>query len=89
MTIQEYIDKVNTRYKQGNTTEHSFRGDLQNLLEILLPDINVANEPQRIKCGAPDYILSRKEIRIGCIEAKYLGSKYRLYTKLSENNSCP
>ena len=73
MTIQEYIDKVNTRYKQGNTTEHSFRGDLQTLLETFLPDIHVTNEPQRIKCGAPDYILSRKEIPIGYIEAKDLG----------------
>lgn len=74
MTIQEYIDKVNTRYKQGNSTEHTFRGDLQTLLETLLPEINVTNEPQRIKCGAPDYILSRKEIPIGYIEAKDLGA---------------
>lgn len=74
MTIQEYIDKVNTRYKQGNSTEHTYRGDLQTLLETLLPDIHVTNEPQRIKCGAPDYILSRKEIPIGYIEAKDLGA---------------
>jgi hypothetical protein len=56
MNIQDYIDKINTRYQTGITTEHSFRGDLQNLLEQLLPGIIVTNEPTRIKCGAPDYI---------------------------------
>lgn len=74
MTVQEYINKVNDRYKQGNSTEHTYRGDLQNLLETILTDTQVTNEPQRIKCGAPDYILSRKEIPIGYIEAKDLGA---------------
>lgn len=54
MTIQEYIDKLNTRYKSGITTEHSYRGDLQNLLESIIPDTLITNEPTRIKCGAPD-----------------------------------
>lgn len=31
MTIQQYIDSVNQRFKQGNATEHRFRGDLQQL----------------------------------------------------------
>lgn len=70
MTIQEYIDKLNDRYKQGNSTEHSFRVDLQNLLESLVKDAQVTNEPKRIECGAPDYIITKKEIPIGYIEAK-------------------
>ncbi len=74
MKVSEYIDKVNTRYKSGITTEHSFRGDLQNLLETLLPNILVTNEPTRIKCGAPDYILTSKDIPVGYIEAKDLGA---------------
>ncbi|NTW69391.1 MAG: DNA methyltransferase [Chlorobiaceae bacterium] len=73
MTIQEYIDTINKRYKAGNATEHSYRGDLQNLLKSLLPQIDVTNEPQRIACGAPDYILTRKEIPVGYIEAKDIG----------------
>lgn len=28
MNIQEYIKKVGDRYKLGNATEHSYRGDL-------------------------------------------------------------
>ena len=74
MTIQTYIDKLNTRYKTGITTEHSFRGDLQNLLEYLLPNILITNEPTHIKCGAPDYILTKKDIPVGYIEAKDLGA---------------
>lgn len=74
MELPDYIEKLNTRYKSGITTEHSFRGDLQNLLESWLPDVLVTNEPTRIKCGAPDYILTRKDIPLGYIEAKDLGA---------------
>ena len=38
MTIEQYIDRINQRYKQGNATEHTFRGDLGNLLEALVPE---------------------------------------------------
>jgi hypothetical protein len=39
--IQHYLDKISQRYSSGKATEHSYRGDLQNLLENLLPDIAV------------------------------------------------
>jgi len=73
MTIQEYIDKVNKRYKTGISTEHSYRGDLLNLLESLTPNVNITNEPSRIACGAPDYIITKGKIPIGIIEAKDIG----------------
>jgi hypothetical protein len=73
MTIQEYINIVNQRFQAGNATEHSYRGDLQQTLKALLPDVDITNEPKRIDCGAPDYILSRKEIPVGYIEAKDVG----------------
>jgi len=75
MTIQEYIDSINKRYKLGNATEHTFRGDLQQLIESLVPAIRATNEPKRQTCGAPDYILTKKEIPIGFIEAKDIGDK--------------
>ena len=75
MTIQQYIDNLNQRYKLGNATEHTFRGDLQQLIEALIPDIQATNEPKRQSCGAPDYILTKKEIPIGFIEAKDIGDK--------------
>ena len=75
MTIDQYIDRINQRYKQGNATEHTFRGDLGNLLEALVPEISSTNEPKRQNCGAPDYIISKGEIPVGFIEAKDIGDK--------------
>ena len=73
MTLSQYIEKINTLYKTGNAREHSYRGDLQNLLMAILPDVLVTNEPARVACGAPDYVLTRKDIPIGYIEAKDIG----------------
>ena len=36
MTTDQYIDHINKRYKAGNATEHTFRGDLQQLIESLV-----------------------------------------------------
>ena len=75
MTISHYIDNIDKRYRLGNATEHTFRGDLQNLLEALVPTIRATNEPKRQSCGAPDYILTKKDIPVGFIEAKDIGDK--------------
>lgn len=75
MTIQDYLNNINQRYQLGNATEHTYRGDLQNLLESLVPEIRATNEPKRQKCGAPDYILTKKDIGVGYIEAKNIGDK--------------
>tara|TARA_R110002049_G_scaffold309094_1_gene516811 strand:- start:2506 stop:5691 length:3186 start_codon:yes stop_codon:yes gene_type:complete len=73
MTIQEYLSKITTLHQTGNAREHSYRGDLQNLLMSILPDVLVTNEPARVECGAPDYSLTKKGIPIGYIEAKDVG----------------
>ncbi|MBK5192395.1 MAG: N-6 DNA methylase [Flavobacteriaceae bacterium] len=79
MTLAQYLSKLNTLFITGNAREHSYRGDLQNLIMAILPDILVTNEPARVSCGAPDYVLTRKNIPVGYIEAKDievdLGSK--------------
>ncbi len=75
MTIEQYISNINQRYKLGNATEHTFRGDLQQLIESLVPTIRATNEPKRQSCGAPDYILTKKDIPVGFIEAKDIGDK--------------
>lgn len=75
MTLDQYIDNINTRYKLGNATEHTFRGDLQQLLESLVPTIRATNEPKRQSCGAPDYILTKNDVPVGFIEAKDIGDK--------------
>ena len=75
MTLEQYIESINKRYKLGNATEHTFRGDLQQLIETLVPEVRATNEPKRQSCGAPDYILTKKEIPVGFIEAKDVGDK--------------
>ena len=73
MTLAQYLININHRYKLGNATEHTYRGDLQQLIESIVPKIRATNEPKRQKCGAPDYILTRKDIPVGFIEAKDIG----------------
>lgn len=75
MTLDNYIDNINQRYKRGNATQHTFRGDLQQLIESIVPEVRATNEPKRRDCGAPDYILTKKDILVGFIEAKDIGDK--------------
>jgi len=92
MTLDQYIDNINKRYQLGNATEHTFRGDLQQLIESLEPTIRATNEPKRQSCGAPDYILTKKDnssrhfgIPVGFIEAKDIGDKDLEGTKKTGN----
>jgi len=75
MTIDQYIQNINAAHKRGDATEHTYRGDLKQLIESLAIDIIATNEPSRQLCGAPDYILTRKDIPIGFIEAKDIGDR--------------
>lgn len=73
MQINEYLKQVKSRFSTGISTEHSYRADLQNLLNGMVKGITVTNEPKRQKCGAPDYIIQKKEVPLGYIEAKDIG----------------
>lgn len=74
MDLKEYISTVNQKYRAGNATEHSYRGVLEQLMQTLLPKLRIVNEPKRVKCGAPDYIASRKDgMPVFYIEAKDIG----------------
>ncbi|MDY6382792.1 MAG: type ISP restriction/modification enzyme [Cyanobacteriota bacterium] len=68
--VENYLDGVIQKYKTRQTTEHSFRGELQKFFEDTVKGIQAINEPRRQKCGAPDYIVQKKSIQIGYIEAK-------------------
>lgn len=67
---EKYLDGIIRKFKTGKTTEHSFRGDLQDFIERTVTGVQAINEPTRQKCGAPDYIIQKKNIPIGYIEAK-------------------
>ena len=71
--IAQYISEINRIYKAGNATEHTYRPSLKSLLEKMTNGLIVTNEPKRIACGAPDYIVTRKELPVGYIEAKDIG----------------
>jgi predicted helicase len=76
MDFNKYLNRINTDLAQGNSTEHTHRPALQTLIESVA-DIRVTNEPRRIACGAPDYIVTRLtptgSVPLGYIEAKDVG----------------
>jgi predicted helicase len=71
--IKTYIDELDRDFRTGKATEHSHRPALKRLLESMLDGIQAINEPKHIDCGAPDYIVTRKDIPVGYIEAKDIG----------------
>lgn len=74
MTTAQYLEQINKRYKTGISREHTYRKDLEDLLISLVTDIDVTNEPANVTdCGNPDYVITKKDIPIGYIEAKDIG----------------
>ncbi len=71
--FKDYLAQIEHAYKAGNATEHTHRPALKSLLEAFQPGITATNEPKRIKCGAPDYIITRKDVPLGFVEAKDIG----------------
>ena len=70
MDFKEYIKEIDRLYHVGNTTEHSFRGALASYLQDILKRFVVTNEPRRIDCGAPDYVITLKDAPVAFLEAK-------------------
>ncbi len=68
--LRAYIKTLEQELSAGNSTEHTHRTAIKTLLETLVPGITATNEPRRIECGAPDFIISKGAITIGYIEAK-------------------
>ena len=68
---KEYLKEVISKFKTGQTTEHSFRGCLEDFItRTIKGKISVINEPRRQECGAPDYVIQKGSVPIGYIEAK-------------------
>lgn len=68
--LEDFIRKVTITYKTGAATEHSYRPALSELFNSLADGVSALNEPKRVACGAPDFIIQRGEIVIGHVEAK-------------------
>ena len=72
--VANYVTKITQRVKDGHTSEHTFRKDLEDLINALVPTVRVTNEPSQVTdCGNPDFLISAKDIPIGFIEAKDIG----------------
>ena len=74
MSINTYLATLNKRYKSGISSEHTYRGDLENLIRELSPQVEITNEPSHVTdCGNPDFVITKGKIPIGYIEAKDIG----------------
>jgi predicted helicase len=71
--IQQYLRAVDKTLAAGNATEHSYRPAFKALVESFAKNIVATNEPKRVKCGAPDFIVDRKGAPVGYIECKDIG----------------
>ena len=65
MTIQQYTETINKRYKPGMAREHSYRGDLEDLIRTVVEGVEITNEPSNVTaCGNPDYVITKGKIWI-------------------------
>ena len=71
--IRNYLKDIEQTYRNGNATEHTYRPNLKQLLQNLYPGVTATNEPKRITCGAPDFIITNKQTPLGYIETKDIG----------------
>ena len=71
--IPQYLRDIERSHASGDATEHTYRPALQALVESFAKKITATNEPKRIRCGAPDFIVNIKDAPVGYIECKDLG----------------
>lgn len=89
--LRTYLRKIEKAYQIGNATEQTYRIALQELLEAFFSDIAVTNEPKRVTCGAPNLIVTHKQIPPGYIETKDIGISLCLLKvkKVADSGSIP
>ena len=68
-----YLAALGAALAKGDATEHTHRPALKALIESCGHQILATNEPKRIACGAPDFVVSRNDLTVGYIEAKDIG----------------
>jgi len=71
--VKEYLKHLDRELARSRTTEHTHRPALKAFVESLA-DVLATNEPGRVKCGAPDFIVTKAgPFIIGYIETKDIG----------------
>lgn len=71
--VRIYLQTIEKELLAGNATEHTHRTALKAFREGIVPGVVATNEPRRIECGAPDFIITKDSATIGYIEAKDIG----------------
>lgn len=71
--LAQYTRTIEKELLVGNATEHTHRPALKTLIEGLAKGAIATNEPTRIECGAPDFVVTKGATTIGYIEAKDVG----------------
>ena len=74
VTTSEYLAEIRKSIAHGDATEHTHRPALKALLESMSKGLTATNEPKRIACGAPDFIITRKTVPLGHVETKDVGT---------------
>jgi len=69
----QYLKQIEQALAAGNATEHTHRPALKSFIESLAEGITATNEPKRVRCGAPDFIVTRGQTPLGYVEAKDVG----------------
>jgi len=73
--IQRYLREVERDHAGGKATEHTYRPAFKALVESFGKNTRATNEPKRVACGAPDFIVERAGSQIGFIECKDVGTR--------------
>lgn len=82
-SIEIFLNQIADTFNTGSATEHSYRSSFETLFKSLDNEITALNEPKRVECGAPDFIIQRGSLVIGHLEAKDLAVDIR---NLNANN---
>ncbi len=67
--FESYISELKSKFKFKESREHAYRPALQQFIESTV-GIEAINDAARITCGAPDFIVYKKRVPVGYIEAK-------------------
>src|SRR5207245_1075547 len=58
--LDTYRHEIERAFERGDATEQTHRPALKTLIEALSHDVTATNEPKRVECGAPDFVISRR-----------------------------
>jgi len=77
--IKSYLAKIDREFKTGRTTEHTHRPAFKDLIESLDSGVSATNEPKRVECGAPDFILRRDGRIMAYVDSTVFGQKVMIH----------